>query len=158
MTETPSDDAEAVNTAEIEEESAAQSDEKKPSRVFDSLFSGFEIERAEHDKRYADLAASPNYARSLSKAAADYMAEPEQFNPGDLVTWKASLRNRRFPAYGRPAVVIEVVPGRTISSDEAKGIPEPIDLTLGILDGDGDFMVYHYEGRRFTEWKASVAD
>ena len=31
------------------------------------------------------------------------------FAPGDLVTWKPGLKNKRLPAYGVPAVVVAVL-------------------------------------------------
>jgi hypothetical protein len=146
------------STPEPEETAPAVTSEEAQS--FDALLSSFASERTAHDKRYADLAASTNYSRSLEKAAAEYLADPEDFNPGDLVTWKTQLKNRRFPAYGRPAVVIETVVGRTVKAEETSRITieEPIDLTLGIIDGNGDFMLYHYDRRRFTMWKPSMTE
>ena len=130
------------------------------SQSLDALFSSFAMERSEHEKRYADLASSPHYARSLENAAAEYLADPEEFKPGDLVTWKAQLKNRRFPSYGRPAVVIETVAERKAEVEETARLTvhEPIELTLGVIDGDGDFMLYHFDRRRFTLWKKSLTE
>jgi hypothetical protein len=43
--------------------------------------------------------------------------------------------------------VIQTVAGRTVKAEETNQvmIEEPVDLTPGIIDGDGDFMSHHYD-------------
>jgi len=74
-------------------------------------------------------------------------AEP-QFSPGQIVEWKPGLQNKK--AYG-PFVVIEVLDPPRINDEPHAGSPyfkEPLDVILGHLDDDGDFMCYHYDSRR----------
>ncbi|MGB5063125.1 MAG: hypothetical protein WBQ37_05100 [Candidatus Competibacter sp.] len=72
--------------------------------------------------------------------------------PGMLAVWKPGLKNRRFPAYGQPAMVVEVIDPPLIDHEDEAGSPyyrEPLGLLLGILHQDGDFFVYHFDPRRF---------
>ena len=75
--------------------------------------------------------------------------------PGLLAVWKRGLKNRRFPAYGEPTIVMEVLEQPVVDSEHGAGWPyfhEPLDLLLGIVDKDGDFLVYHYDRRRFEPY------
>lgn len=81
------------------------------------------------------------------------------FKPGDLVTWKPGLRNRRYPYLGKPAVVLEVLATPILDSDTETGSTyyhEPLDLVLGLFldEGEhrGDFLGWHFDGRRFQPW------
>ncbi len=51
---------------------------------------------------------SPEVLKELGQR---YLAKSSMV-PGDLVTWKKGLRDSRFPEYGKPVVVIEIVPGQ----------------------------------------------
>ena len=76
-----------------------------------------------------------------------------EFKPGQLVCWKAELKNRKFPAYGECGVVVSVLPVPVMDSTADSGSPyfrEPLDLVLGFVDGDGDFITYHFDSRRFA--------
>ena len=72
--------------------------------------------------------------------------------PGRLAIWKPGLKNRRFPAYGQSAIVVEMLDPPVLEHEMESGAPyfrEPLDLLLGILHPDGDFLVYHFDSRRF---------
>jgi hypothetical protein len=72
-------------------------------------------------------------------------------SPGDIVCWKDGLKNRKRPAYGEPAIVIEVLKEPVFEGTDDAGSPyfrEPLTLVLGLLNGD-DFLIFHYDGRRF---------
>jgi len=76
------------------------------------------------------------------------------FQPGDLVQWKAGLKNKRLPEMDQLAVVVEMLP--VPITDEEKGSSgsyflEPLDMKLGMIDDDGDFVIFHYDSRRFTK-------
>lgn len=75
------------------------------------------------------------------------------FHPGEIVQWKSGLKNRRLPDYGEPAIVMEVLnPAVYDASKDMVGsnlFREPLTLILGLNDADGDFLCYHYDGRRF---------
>ena len=75
------------------------------------------------------------------------------FRPGQIVQWKSGMKNRLIPAYGEPAIVMEVLnPPVFDTNKELDGTSlyrEPLYLVLGIQDVDGDFLTFHYDGRRF---------
>ena len=82
------------------------------------------------------------------------------FKPGDLVCWKPGLRNRRLPRDGKPAVVLEVhaEPLHDNERDSANTyFREPLNLVLGVFlpEGEhrGDFLTWHFDGRRFQAWQ-----
>lgn len=73
------------------------------------------------------------------------------FKPGDLVTWKAGLRNKMLPDDGQPGIVIEVLaePVPDAGSDgDSPYFREPLDLAVGVLDPDNDVLVYWFDSRR----------
>lgn len=76
--------------------------------------------------------------------------------PGMMAVWKPGMKNRRFPRYGDPAIVVEVLDPPILAHDDESGSTyyrEPLDLLLGILHKDGDFLVYHFDSRRFQPYE-----
>lgn len=75
------------------------------------------------------------------------------FAPGQIVRWKSGMKNRKFPAYGEPVIIMEVLNPAVYPPDEdlagSNLFREPLTLVLGLHDSDGDFMAYHFDGRRF---------
>ena len=89
--------------------------------------------------------------------------ECHRFAPGDLVTWKPGLKNRRWPSHGRPAVVLTVLDPPVIDTEKDSGDPyfnEPLDLVLGLfVEGGpirGELMTWHFDSRRFQPWTQEV--
>ena len=77
------------------------------------------------------------------------------FTKGDLVKWKKGLKNRRFPEYNQPVVVIDILDKPHLSENEEIGSPnfrEPLDLLLGVQNNDS-FLIFHYDKRRFEKYK-----
>jgi hypothetical protein len=95
---------------------------------------------AEHGRRLAGLAAA--------------MDAPTVFRKGQFVRWKPGLRNRTLPAYNESAVVREVLTAPVFETCEASQCAaspyfgEPLTLVLAVLDKDGDFLEFRYDGRR----------
>ncbi len=80
--------------------------------------------------------------------------------PGMMAMWKPGMKNRRFPHYGDPAIVVEVLDPPILDHEEEAGSTyyrEPLDLLLGILHKDGDFLVYHFDSRRFQPYEENGA-
>jgi len=80
------------------------------------------------------------------------LSEKHEFDAGMLVEWKPGLKNRRRPAYGAPAVVVEVLTEPVLSTSDESGssyFREPLDLIAGIIDSEGDFIWFYYDKRRF---------
>ena len=77
-------------------------------------------------------------------------------HPGQMVVWKPGLKNRRLPAYGQPAMVVERLTISILDHETEAGSPyyrEPLDMLLGILHRNGDFLVYHFDSRRFQPYE-----
>ncbi|MBP6735358.1 MAG: hypothetical protein KA142_11855 [Chromatiaceae bacterium] len=81
------------------------------------------------------------------------------FAPGDLVTWKPGLKHKRFPRYGQPAVVLEVLATPVLDPQNEAGTTyfrEPLDVVVGVLWDEGtvrgELIAYHYDSRRFQPW------
>ncbi len=74
------------------------------------------------------------------------------FKVGDIVQWKEGLKNRLFPEYEVPAIVLAVLETPLIEAEERVGSPnynEPLDLKLGVIDDDGDLVSFYFDGNRF---------
>jgi hypothetical protein len=82
----------------------------------------------------------------------------QALRPGMLATWKPGLKNRRFPRYGEPVVVVALLDTPIINPGDESGLPyfrEPLDLLLGVVRGDDrEFLVYHVDRRRFQPYEA----
>lgn len=88
------------------------------------------------------------------------LARRHTFNPGDLVTWKPGLKNRRVPRSNQPAVVLDVLTEPVFDSERDSGSPyfrEPLDIVLGVFIDEGphrgDFLNWHFDSRRFQPWE-----
>jgi hypothetical protein len=96
---------------------------------------------AEHIRRLTELAQT--------------MDTPHTFRKGQLVRWKMGLKNRKMPAYNEPAIVREVMAAPVFDACESArcaGSPdfgEPLTLVLAIIDPDGYFVEFRFDGRRF---------
>ncbi len=96
---------------------------------------------AERTRRLAEL------ARALDTS--------HTFQKGQFVRWKTGLKNRKMPAFNEPVIVREVLAAPVFDGcDSARcaGSPdfgEPLTLVLAIVDPDGDFVEFRYDGRRF---------
>lgn len=74
------------------------------------------------------------------------------FKRGQLVRWKDGLQNRTRPAYGEPAIVWEVLPEPLYAQTDESGSAyyrEPLDIILGVVGPDDEFIQFHFDKRRF---------
>jgi hypothetical protein len=79
---------------------------------------------------------------------------------GMLAMWKPGLKNRRFPLYGQPAIIVEKLDPPILDHEEEAGSTyyrEPLDVLLGILHKDGDFLIFHFDSRRFQPYQSDEA-
>lgn len=86
----------------------------------------------------------------------DSLLEPEEFRVGDIVVWRNGLKNRAYPDYGVPAIVVEVLNPPLLDPTTDSGsvyFREPLNLRLGIADEGGDFITFLYDGRRFEHYR-----
>ena len=78
------------------------------------------------------------------------------FKVGQIVKWKKGLKNKRFPLENQPVIVLEVLDEPVFDSETRSGSPyffEPLDIVLGIIDSDGDFIRFYYDRMRFESYK-----
>ena len=78
--------------------------------------------------------------------------ERHELTVGEIVRWKKGLKNRKRPAYNEPVVVVELLPDPIHDATDESGstyFRERLDVVLGVLDAEGDFLLYHYDQRRF---------
>jgi len=96
-----------------------------------------------------------NKSGKLRKASAS-IREVHQFVPGDMIQWKPMLKNKGRPAHGEPVVVIEMLPEPLINTENGAGTAyfrEPLDIIVGQLDSDDDFVLWHLDSRRMEHFK-----
>jgi hypothetical protein len=86
------------------------------------------------------------------KELAGRMDRFHSFAEGQFVKWKPGLKNRQFPDYGEPAIVIAVLPIPIFDPGEVSaGSPyfqEPLTFVLGTYRDD-DFLEFRLDSRRF---------
>lgn len=81
-----------------------------------------------------------------------------ELRAGMIVTWKPGLKNRRWPAYGKPAVVVKMLDTPVLDTDESGStyFREPLDMILGFFidsgEHRGDFLVFHTSAERYQPW------
>jgi len=91
-----------------------------------------------------------NKSENLRKAG-EAMREIHQFVPGDMIQWKPMLKNKKQPVYGEPVVVIEALTEPLVDTKDGAGTAyfrEPLDIIVGQLDDDDDFVFWHLDSRR----------
>ncbi|MCF4970116.1 hypothetical protein [Nostoc sp. CMAA1605] len=92
---------------------------------------------------------------NLLKSACKSFLEKEEFIVGQIVKWKDNLKNRRFPYYNQPAIVISILDEPVNSKEDESGSPyflETLDIILGIIVDDGTFLTFYYDSRRFESY------
>ena len=89
--------------------------------------------------------------KRILKQLADRLDRHHDFRKGQFVVWKAGLKNRKFPEYGEPCIVTNVLPAPVFDpSESSAGRPyflEPLTLVIGVFHED-DFVEYRMDGRR----------
>lgn len=77
------------------------------------------------------------------------------FKVGEIIEWKSGLKNRRYPTYGQPAIVVEVIEDPLINTCDDSGSPyfqEPLDILIGFIINN-EFLFYHADKKRFKKVK-----
>jgi hypothetical protein len=91
------------------------------------------------------------------KACAARLRKRNHFTKGQLVQWKEGLKNKATPAYGQPVIVVDVLKKPVFdfgqNGDGSQYINEPLTLVAGIIAENGEFLCYHFDGRRFEPHK-----
>lgn len=152
------DDPDETNQAEEQEARRDSSiEESLDDESLDSLERTSERQFARMRAAYEKVATRADYLDNLTEAVRLYQ-QAQTFSPGDVVSWKRGLRNKSFPHYGRPAVVI-----RYLTEEERKGITAAMlfgggaeayldDIMIGFLDGDEDLSITRVDSHRLDPW------
>lgn len=91
----------------------------------------------------------------LKKLSESYF-EQNNFAVGDIVCWKKGLKNKKLPAYGEPGIVMGVISPPIMASEPSEGsayFREKLDIAIGVVDGDDDFVIFHFDSNRFTKFE-----
>lgn len=78
------------------------------------------------------------------------------FKVGDIVKWKPNLKNKTMPEYGEPLIVLELLEKPFFDKDEGPSSPyfnEPLDIVLGLIADEGEFISFYFDSRRFEPFK-----
>lgn len=105
-------------------------------------------------EQLVDALSTPADPETLRSLHARYL-ERDRFAVGDIVRWKAGLRNKQLPEYETPAVVVEVLDEPIVDSLHGPETPyfrERLDIALGVLDPEDDLVVFHYDSARFERF------
>ena len=85
-------------------------------------------------------------------------------HPEMMVMWKPGLQNRKWPAYGKPSIVISVLETPVIDDEGEPGstyFREPLDLVIGFFvdlgEHHGEFLTFHANSGRYQPWHGEEA-
>lgn len=120
-----------------------------------SLDGKMQAQAQEERLKYEQAASDPDYLNILEEVGNAYTS-PHTFKAGELVQWRDHMRNRRYPQYGRPAIVLgnpSSTPSPMLSIFPVGSEPTHDDLLIGFLDGDFDLVVLAVEGARLQPWQ-----
>lgn len=87
---------------------------------------------------------------------ATMMDVKHNFSVGQLIKWKAGLKNTKFPQYGEPVIVRKVLDIPIKCSTVDTGSPyfcDQLNIIIGTIASDGDFLEFHADGRRYEPFE-----
>lgn len=90
------------------------------------------------------------------KQRSNELEKTVEIKKGDLVIWKKGLKNRRKPEYNQPVIVMDILEHPLIAEKDEPGsanYKEPLSLVIGLLTENDDFLIFHYDKRRFEIFK-----
>ena len=82
-----------------------------------------------------------------------YIEQDPKIQQGSLVQWKDWMKNREMPAYGEPAVVVKLLDEPVLIQGDGPDSVEHLDVALGVLGDDSEFLVHYYDSRRFKAYE-----
>ena len=90
------------------------------------------------------------------KDCKDAINNKHNFKVGDIVKWKPNLKNRSMPEYGDPLIVLEILENPLFDKEESPGstyFNEPLDIVLGLIADEGEFVSFYFDSRKFEPFK-----
>lgn len=109
---------------------------------------------SEKSENTPSLIINDDYIQNLKSLSLNLEIEND-LKKGDLVKWKQGLKNRRIPEYNQPAIVMEVLQEPIIINHDEYGSAtyrEPLGIVLGIITPKNEFLIFHYDKRRFEKF------
>ncbi len=92
----------------------------------------------------------------LLKECKDSFNLKHSFKLGDIVKWKPYLKNRTIPDYEEPMIVLEILENPIFDKEEGPNSSyynEPLDIILGIIDEEDEFISLHFDSRKIQPFK-----
>ncbi|WP_157550820.1 hypothetical protein [Microbacterium sp. Root553] len=133
------------------DENTLNADGGGPPAEVSELYTMFRREEERKRSRYREYVQRDEYLTDLHQAFASfYEKDAEPLAPGDIVQWKTFMRNRPYPAYLSPAIVMELAPSTPPANDLDDDVE---DVIIGYLDGDQDLRLVRTDARRLTLWE-----
>lgn len=108
-----------------------------------------------------DMTKDDDSAIQVLKRSYETYISNESLSTGDVVSWKPGMRNRTLPNYRQPAIVIEKLQYPIFDESQNAGsqyFHEPLDLRVGFLDDNNQFVTYFYDSRRFEKYRGTLSD
>lgn len=108
-----------------------------------------------------DMTKDDDSAIQVLKRSYEMYISNESLSTGDVVSWKPGMRNRTLPNYRQPAIVIEKLQYPIFDESQNAGsqyFHEPLDLRVGFLDDNNQFVTYFYDSRRFENYRGPLSD
>jgi hypothetical protein len=105
-------------------------------------------------EREKEISYGQEHLDRLKQACENFLIK-ENFKVGQIVKWKENLKNRRFPRRNQPAIVVQVLDEPVVSTDDESGSPyflEKLDIVLGVMDKDDNFITFYYDSSRFESY------
>ena len=121
----------------------------------DKLIKALLTQFASNEEKSKHIIDIDTYIDKLQKAKFEYEKD-YNFKVGDIVKWKVGLKNKRVPNYDEPAIVVELLNEPIFDIEEQAGSPyfkEPLNIRIGLLDEENEFMIFHYDKNRFEPLK-----
>lgn len=117
------------------------------------------IEKIQTTHTEQDIKVELDVATRLYKLRSNlesYSKLSESIEVGDILVWKEGLKNRKYPKYDEPCIVVEKLNEPIIN--DAVGInsayyKEVNDIKLGIIMPGNEFVTFYFDSKRFTKFE-----
>jgi hypothetical protein len=116
-------------------------------KVLEGLSTTHEKSESSNDDENAHYLKEPKGYLDKLYNRVKALEEHNEFNIGDFLIWKEGLKNKRVPSYNQPAVVIKKHDPPLV--DEDTSFNESMDIQLGFITEDDEFLIFNYDSNRF---------
>ena len=111
-----------------------------------------QVKSEEEQQTELDLPATLFKLRSNLES---YTKAMPKIEVGDILVWKEGLKNRKYPKYNEPCIVVEVLKEPILNDAIAMSssyYKESNDVKLGIILSGNEFVTFFFDSRRFTKF------